>query len=913
MRLISCRIENFGQIHEQNYDFKEGMNAYCFPNGSGKSTLSVFLYAMFYGLEPRKGKYGIHERAYYMPWQGGVCGGKLRYEQGGKEYLLQKTFGSKPSEDVTELFDGKTGIAISDLSLADGLTLFKMDAESFARTIFSVQSEVYQEQYSNDQIASRVGSVDALDFDLQMADQATALLKDRLNYLSPNSKKGLVSKTKEEADGLRKKLSAKPELEKELTACRKEKKEKKERLAVIISESDALTEKQKELGRLKDLQKDASVYQSLSADKESREQVLKTTREMLPEEIPDRNVLEDTAERIRDFETLKKLREAVEWSSSKEDSFKQLKNKYGDFSLSELPTDEEKEKVSNSIRLFEDLRTSRKNRSELAVDAQALQAGEDHFSSGHPSMEEIDEKIASLGKLEELKSDLHMDYEELKYAEEELERHRGSVMARFIPGFVVGALLIVAGGVGLALSYNLPGILALVAGLIAVVITVVLFASSQGKQKKKYQAAEENLLVVKKRMEEKDAELSERKKKIAFFLQQYNYAGDAPMYQMLLWDMKNTLRDYIRNKELAGKQGADCEALDKQMEEEEKKIQAFFIRYHLSLPPVADYWNKKEEVFREIADYKVLCQQEEQYQKYTAQINALQEKISNTFTEYKLSQDGDLARTIEDTKMRLNTYETALKEFQEAENKLKKFEEEKEEILIELKKILPELIGGEVQDDVHEEAHEEETLAGLTERMEELRKEEKDIHTELLSLEQKEEGVARNLEELEADAERLEQLSSSREESRKEWETAKYAQEYLLKAKEEFQAEYLRPVEEGFMKYYGYLREGAEDAFPIDPHACFDATFALKIEEQNKQRDIKCLSAGMKDYLGICMRLAMTDAMYKGEERPFIVLDDPFVNLDDQKLPGAKNLLQKLSEESQVFYFTCRKENMPES
>ena len=42
------------------------------------------------------------------------------------------------------------------------------------------------------------------------------------------------------------------------------------------------------------------------------------------------------------------------------------------------------------------------------------------------------------------------------------------------------------------------------------------------------------------------------------------------------------------------------------------------------------------------------------------------------------------------------------------------------------------------------------------------------------------------------------------------------------------------------------------------------------------------MSEGRKDLAGICARMAMVDAMYE-KDKPFLVFDDSFVNLDDEK------------------------------
>ena len=52
------------------------------------------------------------------------------------------------------------------------------------------------------------------------------------------------------------------------------------------------------------------------------------------------------------------------------------------------------------------------------------------------------------------------------------------------------------------------------------------------------------------------------------------------------------------------------------------------------------------------------------------------------------------------------------------------------------------------------------------------------------------------------------------------------------------------------------------------------------------------------------MRLALVEAMYE-EQKPFLILDDPFVNLDENRTKGAMRFLTEIAKEYQVIYFTC--------
>ena len=133
----------------------------------------------------------------------------------------------------------------------------------------------------------------------------------------------------------------------------------------------------------------------------------------------------------------------------------------------------------------------------------------------------------------------------------------------------------------------------------------------------------------------------------------------------------------------------------------------------------------------------------------------------------------------------------------------------------------------------------------------------------------------------------------------------KLTQTYLQTAKEQFTARYMAPVSNGFAKYYQMLTGQERDEWMVD------ANIELKMKEQGEYRDTKWLSTGYQDLIGVCMRLALVDAMYP-DEKPFLILDDPFVNLDMEKMSHGNAMLKKLGQEYQTIYFTCHDSRVPE-
>ena len=63
-------------------------------------------------------------------------------------------------------------------------------------------------------------------------------------------------------------------------------------------------------------------------------------------------------------------------------------------------------------------------------------------------------------------------------------------------------------------------------------------------------------------------------------------------------------------------------------------------------------------------------------------------------------------------------------------------------------------------------------------------------------------------------------------------------------------------------------------------------------------------STGIIGCIDLCMRLALVDALFEGEQ-PFLILDDPFVDFDDMHLQEARKLIKEIAKNKQIIYFVC--------
>ncbi len=160
--------------------------------------------------------------------------------------------------------------------------------------------------------------------------------------------------------------------------------------------------------------------------------------------------------------------------------------------------------------------------------------------------------------------------------------------------------------------------------------------------------------------------------------------------------------------------------------------------------------------------------------------------------------------------------------------------------------------------------------------------------------------------------ERLAAALEERDRVQEQFDQTRLALESLTTAKEAMTAKYMEPLMKSFSEYYGILTgedagaDGADDSARIDAAQYrLDANTNLTVEEYGMQRETAYLSRGYQDMVGLCLRLALVDAMYP-DEKPFLLLDDPFVNLDEENRAGGQRLMEAVTKRCQVIYFTCR-------
>lgn len=330
----------------------------------------------------------------------------------------------------------------------------------------------------------------------------------------------------------------------------------------------------------------------------------------------------------------------------------------------------------------------------------------------------------------------------------------------------------------------------------------------------------------------------------------------------------------------------------KELEEKIEEMQSEKKLIERNIDKILDICNEKEQnklnglynIKNQINLYNnLLAKQNEinaNVQKNNIKKATLENEIKNGLTKYFVDLTKPYSELLQELTIKKNEYQSQLEQF----NSLKKEKEDFEK-------------SNDMQnlDDVKNLSNIDESV--LKEKIKEI-----NIHFDKLSDEKNQ--VKNQIEVLENRIDEYEFLESDIENtaSEIEEETEKYkilnTTESLLKqAKEQFSSSYLQDMIQNFNEYMKLIDNG-------EMSTNIDIKLDVKVDVNGSQKEIKYFSAGYKDLVYICMRFSLIKTLFKNEA-PFVVLDDPFVNLDEEKTTKAINVISTISEKYQIIYFVC--------
>ena len=853
MKLLNCQVSNFGCLSGLSLTFNDGFNLLYAPNGSGKSTLAVFIKAMLYGL-PVTGKRDIteNERKRYKPWNGAPYGGSLELEAAGKLYRIERFFGAKEKDDTLAVYDLATGKITDDLREIPGLTLFGVDADGFERSLYLSQRFPFIGP-DNNTIRSRLGSLLDSSEDLGTFERADGLLDDVRRYYMVNGGRGRIRDLSDMAQDKEEELNRSREAAEAALRLSEEEKTLADEKESLRQTSDVLREKRRAAERRQLLEEQRATYTRLYEAVESEKRALAPLEAFFSTHLPSEQEIKATDFLLSEKTGALARLEACRLTDEEEAKRTEAEKRIGDAATAE-----------NLFRLKEANRAWRAAKEKANVhypfDINEFNGLDARFSGHFPDETTVNSIYEANQAFEEANANLYMA---------ESEKKRG-IPPALLSTALLSALFLILSVLGFVLSRLPLGLI----GLGLCLLSAGAFAFFLSRRPK-----ERDLL----------AEEAAAKRDALFeMLLPYGYTDKNPSVSA-----SQFFTHIARYRALLREKTAIDESFRELLADEEAKKQA--LRHLLALFGEEDTEEGPERVTAEATVYLNLQERKEELAERAkgirAELKELDDGIDRFLAAYPVKEQ-EQRDALDTVKKKLILSREILSRYQETRGKLKKY---LTETGFRPEEPLPPFEGDTATLENEESAVAERLLA-VTARI-----------SQSVSDRMRAEEIAALLPVKEAELTALQEEKREAEHTLSLIQTTKWI---LSEAKEDLAIRYLRDMEVCFDRYRDTLCDTEGEAQATRDKIFFDTDLALSTEKAGERRSIAVLSKGEQDLMSFCARLSLVDAIFT-KETPILLLDDPFVNLDDENYRRATHLLDKLSLHFQIIYTVCTTSRLP--
>ncbi|MCQ2497309.1 MAG: AAA family ATPase [Lachnospiraceae bacterium] len=868
MRIIKIHISNFGKIHDFDFAFEGNQTIIREDNGWGKSTFAAFIKAMFYGLQGNGRGIETSERKKYSPWQGGAFGGSITFEVDGKRYTLSRIFKDKEANDDFDLRDALTNLKSNDFTANIGQELFKIDCASFEKSVFVGQNSCATETTGD--ISARIGSIVEMTSDIGDYDKAmSVLVAGQKQYKKGSGRNtGIIDETENAIRELTREihnsngiddalheLEMKRDAEQKLLDAKKNEMEDKSRIQETAAKNQELFNKKKEWLRL-------------SAEKQEAKAGFDEAMELFPKGVPEMSELDEMQKRCMEIKAQETLADANELRDEESVLLGELSAKFA----GGYPSDDE---IDSKIAEANELVNIRKQHAAGMLTAEENRRFGELKASFENDEYDIDEIIRIRDTRERKKSELKSMKATVNMLMSMIPEPSVKKPAPLV--LIAGVLAVLAGIVTVIPGYTLPGVVILAVGLVIAFAGLLIF-------KKKPEPAEKELsaeiIEAKQNIEAGERELAESEKIISKYMENHGRVFDEANAAAFLQEQKKLSWEFtILSDKKKGERNLPSVG---RVVELTQSIKGFLTLYSFAADENG-YLNSLHELKAELRSYRELKHRSDNLEAANKNIRKNTDRLENFFGSYGfiLDEGIDRAAVVINIAKAVNDLRGRESQYREKADKLAAFEAVNDMAAL-------------ADIDAAEQVSITEISSGLRQLMAEI----EDCRKRILSYNSRIEECQTKYDEREEYKLQKQELEAKLWEQKREYGYYLKAAEHLEKAKERIMTQYTEPVFNGFSKYYEAVTDSSADSCRMDVNS------RITLEEAGMQRELAALSCGYRDLIGLSMRISLIDAMYK-EEKPVIIMDDPFVNLDDKKTALAIKLLERISENYQLIYLTC--------
>ena len=885
MKIISCHIAHFGKIENFKYNFEDGFNSILQGNGWGKTTFSVFMKAMFYGLEYSPNtKKKLLERNHYLPWDGSVCGGNIVFQAKGKEYRIERTFGQSDRDDTFALYDNVTGLLSDDFSENIGEELFRVDRDSFEKSVYIPQTSLATAM--TDSLNAKMGNLAAAKDDISNFDVALKSVKDAKSNYTRNSKinPGKLYAVKQEINRCKEEYEKLPAIEEGVEAMSCLVEEKQANIDKLAADKVKLTETiQLQSKREQELGAYRTHKENLAREEESIEELKKYFEVGLPTD--DEIVMLEQTE--RDLAVHERAYKGLVEEQEKEPPI------FDKPFESRIPDEGELALWNKMAANLSELRAKAEHSKLSEESSRQLTELKFFFDKMVPTDEQLAHIEHQTTLITGIKARVDQSNERLitlvaeRDAEEKHSKSK-SISVWHILGTILLVIFILIGVVFSRFIDDNIGRIIEISSFVAVFVDlIVLILSGRRAYKNKMEMAadyadrieqEEDALEISK------LELRELEEECEEFLSHFLLTRASSMMENV-YEIRRKLDQYrhLTAEEQSRHQEAEGtldELADLQLELY-TKIQPFASAYGINLYDMGGEYEFLAQLKKDAERYSDYLAKTEEIARHENTIRTMSADINRILEKYPDDKTLERAEQVQDISIKKREYQAISERIDNLKAEIAKFEAEHD-------------VNEQVQsvDDLQQQQ------TALDEQIMELNRQ---IIQEKDNLSQALEGVER----LADIAEQIERLEFQEKEYRKNADVLAKTEDFLQKARESFLSKYMQPLQNGLHKYLSLIDspDGTQSGYAVDDFE-LDMDLNIKLSYSGSTKSAEYLSQGYQDLVALCSRLALVDVLYP-DEKPILILDDPFTNLDDKKIKESLKLLHKIAADRQTVYFTC--------
>ena len=855
MRLIRLHVENFGTLQNYQMELSSGLNVLHHENGWGKSTLAVFIKAMLYGL-PASGKHNLdeNERNKYKPWQGGIYGGSLEFETEHGRFRIERSFGEKASGDSVTLYDCATRLPSARYSDPFGEALFGIDADGFERTVYLSQRPL--KAGDNVSITAKLGGLlDAVD-DIGSYDDARDALDKRRQYYVKTGNRGRIADLEERlntetlrAEELGRTMQAQIQKESEYD-----------------SQMGDLTRKRTELKTLRGKLEHASLHRERNAHLEQKSRMLedlsrfdsirKQAEQRLGGVHPTDAELADARAHLENIRNAKARLDAISPNPIPMEPLRIL-------------SEETAQSVPNSD-LLQKMKEQNSQLEAACTREDVLIAGMSNsthkrFTNGVPSEGEINAT--------------YQQFRDAQAAEAQAEQCAATPIAAGAPVVAVlfgclAAVLAVVSFLPMMQAWTWIGWLGAALCAVGAIVCGVVHAN------KKHRLQDEKAEKIRAYREQ----ARNKRSAVEHFLARYGFDGSDPARQC--GELLSDVRSFRRAQSEVAEAKDNRQGLMQEKHQLCRDLTAQLALFGIRRGEQRSYRGELDALEADLAMLKRVRDAEADRSRRRANADAEYRDHLNCIKPFL--DRFDPKRAMPSAAECLRQVEQWEKDFRYADEQYARTSDALSRFIRE-KKLDEEWGGDESGLDYNALVQREQ---GLNTEIESLQASTASLENEIDNLSKQTDGLAFCRSE-------CQRLKEEYETAKKNADTIQSTMKFLDEAKEALNTRYLKGMEQSFSYFLSVLTSGeAHDAE-------MNSSFKVSLRTGSMTREAEYFSRGWRDAMQFCTRLSLADALYKEGEKPFLLLDDPFVNLDDRRMEAARRLLDTLATQYQIVYMVC--------